>query len=95
MNVTRDVVNDLLTVYLAGDASADTQALVTRLGFAPSAAPEFPPPAPMNGHWLGRGAQCLTHWHSLTRATPPKRLRIGRTAATTRSASSAEHAVIT
>ena len=28
MNVTRDVVNDLLTVYLAGDASADTQALV-------------------------------------------------------------------
>lgn len=28
MNVTRDVVNDLLTVYLTGDASADTQALV-------------------------------------------------------------------
>lgn len=28
MNVTRDVVNDLLTVYLAGDASTDTQALV-------------------------------------------------------------------
>jgi hypothetical protein len=28
MNVTRDVVRDLLTVYLAGDASADTRALV-------------------------------------------------------------------
>jgi anti-sigma factor RsiW len=28
MNVTRDVVNDLLTVYLAGDASTDTQDLV-------------------------------------------------------------------
>ena len=28
MNVTRDVVKDLLTVYLAGDASADTRALV-------------------------------------------------------------------
>ena len=28
MNITRDVVRDLLTVYLAGDASADTRALV-------------------------------------------------------------------
>lgn len=28
MNVTRDVVKDLLTVYLAGDASGDTRALV-------------------------------------------------------------------
>jgi len=28
MNVTRDVVKDLLAVYLAGDASADTRALV-------------------------------------------------------------------
>ena len=28
MNVTRDVVKDLLTVYLAGDASSDTRALV-------------------------------------------------------------------
>jgi hypothetical protein len=28
MNVTRDVMRDLLTVYLAGDASADTRALV-------------------------------------------------------------------
>jgi anti-sigma factor RsiW len=28
MNVTRDVVRDLLTVYLAGDASADTRALI-------------------------------------------------------------------
>jgi anti-sigma factor RsiW len=28
MNITRDVVEDLLTVYLAGDASADTRALV-------------------------------------------------------------------
>ena len=28
MNVTRDVVKDLLTVYLAGEASADTSALV-------------------------------------------------------------------
>lgn len=28
MNLTRDVVKDLLTVYLAGDASADTRALV-------------------------------------------------------------------
>ena len=28
MNLTRDVVRDLLTVYLAGDASADTRALV-------------------------------------------------------------------
>ena len=28
MNVTRDVIKDLLTVYLAGDASADTRALV-------------------------------------------------------------------
>ncbi len=28
MKVTRDVVKDLLTVYLAGDASSDTRALV-------------------------------------------------------------------
>jgi anti-sigma factor RsiW len=28
MNVTRDVVKDLLVVYLAGEASADTRALV-------------------------------------------------------------------
>jgi anti-sigma factor RsiW len=28
MNVTRDVVKDLLTVYLAGEASADTRQLV-------------------------------------------------------------------
>lgn len=28
MNVTRDVVKDLVTVYLAGEASADTRALV-------------------------------------------------------------------
>ena len=28
MNVTRDVVKDLLTVYLAGEASADTRTLV-------------------------------------------------------------------
>lgn len=28
MNITRDVINDLLPVYLAGDASADTRALV-------------------------------------------------------------------
>jgi anti-sigma factor RsiW len=28
MNVTHDVVKDLLTVYLAGEASADTRALV-------------------------------------------------------------------
>lgn len=28
MNVTRDVVKDLLTVYLSGDASRDTRALV-------------------------------------------------------------------
>ncbi len=28
MTVTRDVVRDLLTIYLAGDASADTRALV-------------------------------------------------------------------
>jgi anti-sigma factor RsiW len=28
MNVTRDVMRDLLTVYLAGEASADTRALV-------------------------------------------------------------------
>jgi anti-sigma factor RsiW len=28
MNVTRDVVKDLLTLYLAGEASADTRALV-------------------------------------------------------------------
>jgi hypothetical protein len=28
MNVSRDVVKDLLAVYLAGDASADTRALV-------------------------------------------------------------------
>ncbi len=28
MNVTRDVVKDLIPVYLTGDASADTQALV-------------------------------------------------------------------
>jgi anti-sigma factor RsiW len=28
MNITRDVVKDLLTVHLAGEASADTRALV-------------------------------------------------------------------
>jgi anti-sigma factor RsiW len=28
MNITRDVVKDLVTVYLAGEASADTRALV-------------------------------------------------------------------
>ena len=28
MNITRDVVTDLVTVYLAGDASADTRAVV-------------------------------------------------------------------
>jgi len=28
MNVTRDVVKDLLTIYLAGEASADTRAFV-------------------------------------------------------------------
>lgn len=28
MNVTREVMNDLLTLYLAGEASADTRALV-------------------------------------------------------------------
>lgn len=28
LNVTRDVVKDLLTVYLAGEASADTRALI-------------------------------------------------------------------
>ena len=28
MNISRDVIKDLLPVYLAGDASADTQALV-------------------------------------------------------------------
>jgi anti-sigma factor RsiW len=28
MNVTDDVVNDLLTLYLAGEASADTRALI-------------------------------------------------------------------
>lgn len=28
MNVTRDIVRDLLTVYLAGEASADTRAFV-------------------------------------------------------------------
>ncbi len=28
MNISRDVVKDLIPVYLAGDASADTQALV-------------------------------------------------------------------
>lgn len=28
MKITRDVVRDLLTVYLAGDASADTRALI-------------------------------------------------------------------
>jgi len=28
MNITRDIVKDLLTVYLAGEASADTRALV-------------------------------------------------------------------
>jgi len=28
MNVTRDIVEDLLAVYLAGEASADTRALV-------------------------------------------------------------------
>jgi hypothetical protein len=28
MNVTDDVLNDLLTLYLAGEASADTQALI-------------------------------------------------------------------
>jgi anti-sigma factor RsiW len=28
MNVTRDVMNDLVTLYLAGEASADTRALV-------------------------------------------------------------------
>lgn len=28
MNVTRDVVRDLLTLYLSGDASSDTRALV-------------------------------------------------------------------
>ena len=28
MNITRDVINDLLPVYLAGDASADTRALL-------------------------------------------------------------------
>jgi len=28
MNVTRDIVKDLLTVYLAGEASADTRVLV-------------------------------------------------------------------
>jgi anti-sigma factor RsiW len=28
MNVTRDIVKDLLTVYLAGEASADTRTLV-------------------------------------------------------------------
>lgn len=30
MTITRDVINDLLPVYLAGDASADTRALVER-----------------------------------------------------------------
>jgi anti-sigma factor RsiW len=28
MNITKDVINDLLPVYLSGDASADTRALV-------------------------------------------------------------------
>jgi anti-sigma factor RsiW len=28
MNITRDVINDLLTVYLAGEASPDTRAIV-------------------------------------------------------------------
>ena len=28
MNISRDVVKDLIAVYLAGDASADTRALV-------------------------------------------------------------------
>ena len=28
MNISRDVVKDLIPVYLAGDASSDTQALV-------------------------------------------------------------------
>ena len=28
MNISRDIVKDLITVYLAGDASADTRALV-------------------------------------------------------------------
>jgi hypothetical protein len=28
MNITRDVVKDLVTVYLAGEATADTRALV-------------------------------------------------------------------
>jgi anti-sigma factor RsiW len=28
MNITRDIVRDLLTLYLAGEASADTRALV-------------------------------------------------------------------
>ena len=30
MTITRDVINDLLPVYLSGDASADTRALVER-----------------------------------------------------------------
>ena len=60
MNVTRDVVKDLLTVYLAGEASADTRALVedylksdAALAREVEAArsgslglPSMPPPAP-------------------------------------------------
>ena len=58
MNVTRDVVKDLLTVYLAGEASADTRALVEEwLRADPALArqveqarvsdlPPVPPPAP-------------------------------------------------
>jgi anti-sigma factor RsiW len=60
MNVTRDVVKDLLTVYLAGEASPDTRALVedylksdAALAREVEAAragslgvPSLPPPAP-------------------------------------------------
>jgi anti-sigma factor RsiW len=58
MNVTRDVARDLLTVYLAGDASADTRTLVEEwLAKDPSLRAEadtaaegslrFPTPAPL------------------------------------------------
>ena len=37
MNVTKDVIQDLVVVYLAGDASADTRRLVEEFFGSPAA----------------------------------------------------------
>lgn len=73
MNLTRDVVKDLLTVYLAGDASPDTRAIVEEwLASDPDLAslaadarrddlPAVPPPAPsVEKLALGRTRRRLT-----------------------------------